>query len=195
MNPLMAYTLGIILGRRLPSRNESVGLALGIAAGSILLKMWDNTNALFDSGNIFFLMAALTWAVMSKITAMGALYGSSLGFSLWQYVITLLCLLPLMDVHEMEAALQIKDPVFWINLFFSSVIVTAGATTMYFYTTTRLGAEKASSFIFMVPLAAAVSAWMILGERILPHTAIGGLLGIAAVYIMNKKSRKVLADA
>ncbi len=190
MNPVMAYSIGMILGRKWPTRNEAVGLLLGIAAGCTLLKLWANASALLDSGNLFFLLASFTWAVMSKVTAKGAQYGSSLGFSLWQYIVTLICLLPFTDVPEMRSAMHISDHVFWLNLFFSAVIVTAGATTMYFYTTTRLGAEKASSFIFLVPLCAAVSSWFILGEKIQLHTAIGGILGIAAVYIINRKFGK-----
>ncbi len=187
LNPIMAYAVGVFLSRKLPSKNESIGLLLGITAGIVLLKLWSNAQDIFESGNLFFLVAAFTWAVMSKFTSKGALYGSSLGFSLWQYLITLLCLLPMMDVAELQAALHIKDPLFWGNLFFGSAIVTSLATTIYFYTTTRLGAEKASSFIFLVPLAAAVSSWLLLGEQIKLHTAIGGLLGMAAVYMINKK--------
>jgi drug/metabolite transporter (DMT)-like permease len=187
MNPIMAYSIGILLSKKLPSRNEAVGLLLGVAAGCILLKLWDNTSVLMGSGNLYFLLASFIWAVMSKFTAKGARYGSSLGFSLWQYLVTLLCLLPFTDFAEMRSALQIQDPVFWWNLFFSAVLVTAGATTMYFYTTTRLGAEKASSFIFLVPLCAALSSWLLLGEQIMVHTAIGGILGIAAVYIINRR--------
>lgn len=187
LNPIMAYAINIILQRKLPSRNEAIGLSLGVIAGCILLRLWDNTSALLDSGNLFFLLASLIWAVMSKFTAKGAMYSSSLGFSTWQYFITLLCLLPFTDFPEMRAAIHITDAKFWLNLVFSSAIVTAGATTMYFYTTTRLGAEKASSFIFLVPLAAAVSSWLLLGEQIHQHTAIGGVLGMAAVYMINKR--------
>ncbi len=190
LNPLIAYTIGIILTRRLPSKNESIGLVLGLAAGCILLKIWDNSGTLLDSGNVYFLLCALSWAAMSKFTAKGAKYGASLSFSFWQYLVTLACLLPLIDVHEFSTVAEIKGFVFWGNLFFSSAIVTALATTMYFYATTRLGAEKASSFIFMVPLGAAVSSWIILGEKILPHTAIGGVLGILAVYMINIKKQK-----
>ncbi len=189
LTPIMAYVAGIILSWRLPSRNEAIGLVLGITAGSFLLKLWDTGNTIFESGNLFFLMAALTWAVMSKLTSWATRYGSSLGFSLWQYLITLILLLPLMDIHEFSAIMQINDPYFWWNLFFSSAIVTALATTLYFYATTRLGAEKASSFIFLVPLGASVSAWMLLGERIQLHTALGGVLGIAAVYMINKRRK------
>jgi drug/metabolite transporter (DMT)-like permease len=191
LNPIMAYIIGIILNRKLPSKNEAAGLVLGIIAGSFLLKVWSNTGSVTDSGNLYFLLAAITWAAMSKMTSKGGLYGSSLGFSLWQYLVTLLCLLPLTDFAEMKTALHLKDAIFWVNIIFSSAIVTALATTIYFYSTTRLGAEKASSYIFLVPLAAAVSSWFLLGEKIQPHTLIGGVLGILAVYTINKKPKLV----
>ncbi len=190
MNPIMAYALGILLSRTAPSRKEGAGLLLGTVAGCVLLRVWDSSAAMLDSGNLFFLVAAVLWAIMSKITAKGGRYGSSLGFSFWQYIITFLCLLPFTAIAEAAQAIHIKDSAFWINLFFSSAIVTAGATTMYFYTTTKLGAEKASSFIFLVPLCAAVSSWLLLGEQIKPHTIAGGALGIAAVYVMNARKRK-----
>jgi drug/metabolite transporter (DMT)-like permease len=189
LNPLVAYLIGAIMTKRRPVGNEAIGLSLGLVAGLVLLKVWDGSVSLLASGNVYFLLAATTWAVMSKFTSRGAQYGSSLGFSLWQYVITLLCLLPFADFHEMRFAIHISDALFWANLFFSSTIVTALATTIYFYTTTRLDAEKASSFMFLVPLAAAVSSWLFLGERILPHTAVGGMLGMVAVYVMNRKSK------
>ncbi len=191
MNPIMAYAIGMVLNRKLPTGREAAGLLCGLAASCILLKVWDNT-ALLQSGNLYFLFAAFMWAVMSKFTSKGALYGSSMGFSLWQYLVTLLCLLPFLNITEMNAALNIKDYAFWLNLFFGSSIVTAIATTVYFYTTTRIGAERASTFIFLVPMGAALSSWLLLGEKILPHTVVGGMLGIAAVYIMNfrKKAKK-----
>jgi drug/metabolite transporter (DMT)-like permease len=187
LNPIMAYLAGIIVSRKMPARNELAGLVLGIIAGTVLLKMWSNADAIYESGNLYFLAAAVTWAVMSKFTSKGAVFGSSLGFSLWQYLITLLCLVPMTNVPELRAAMYIRDVAFWGNLFFGSVIVTSLATTVYFYATTQLGAEKASSYIFMVPLAAAISSWLMLGERIMPHTIVGGLLGMAAVYVINKK--------
>ncbi|MCD6011597.1 MAG: yijE [Flavipsychrobacter sp.] len=187
MNPIMAYAIGIVQKRKLPAGNEIVGLVLGAIAGCVLLKVWSSGTAIMDSGNLYFLLSAFTWAVMSKFTAKGAQYGSSMGFSLWQYLVTLFCLVPLLNWHEANAMLQIKDHVFWLNLFFSSIGVTAIATTVYFYTTTRLGAEKASSFIFLVPLGAAISAWAFIGEQIQIHTAVGGVLGIAAVYVMNRR--------
>lgn len=190
LNPIMAYVLGALIDRKLPSKNEAIGLALGSLAGVILLRLWSSTSIL-DSGNIYFLFSAVLWAAMSKFTSKGTRYGTSTGFSLWQYVITLACLLPLVDFNEFSAVLSISYHAFWFNLFFGAIMVTTVATTMYFYATTRLGAEKASSFIFLVPLAAAVSSWLFLGERILIHTIVGGILGMAAVYMINRKPKIV----
>lgn len=187
MNPIMAYSLNILLLRKKPGANESMGLLLGLAAGAVLLNLWDNSDALLASGNLYFLLAACCWAVMSKFTSRASQYGTSLAFSLFQYLLTLLCLLPVMDVQEFKAAIHIQDGLFWLNLFFGSAIVTSIATTIYFYATTRLGAEKASSYIFMVPLAAAVSSWLLLGEQLQLHTIIGGAMGLAAVYLINRK--------
>jgi drug/metabolite transporter (DMT)-like permease len=189
LNPIIAYSIGILLKRELPSRNEGMGLFIGLIAGCVLLKVWDHPTEILRSGNLYFLLSAFVWAVMSKFTAKGGTYGSSMGFTLWQYVITLLCLLPLTDFGEMQRAIHITDSLFWVNLFFGSAIVTAMATTIYFYSTTKLGAEKASSFLFLVPFAAAISSWLLLGEQIKLHTAIGGAIGIVAVYIMNRKPK------
>ncbi len=187
MNPIMAYAIGIIQKRKLPASNETAGLALGAIAGCILLKVWGSSASILESGNLYFLLSAFTWAVMSKFTAKGGQYGSSMGFSFWQYIVTLLCLVPFINVEEFKAVVQVKESVFWLNLLFSSIGVTALATTVYFYTTTRIGAERASSYIFLVPLGAALSSWAFIGEQVQIHTAIGGTLGIAAVYIMNRR--------
>jgi drug/metabolite transporter (DMT)-like permease len=195
LNPIIAYAVGMLLHRKMPTVNEAIGLVLGMVAGCVLLKVWDNSVSLLYKGNLYFLLAAFTWAVMSKFTSGGAKYGTSMAFSLWQYLVTLVCMLPLADFGELGAAVHIQDPLFWINLVFSAAIVTAIATTIYFYATTRIGAEKASSFIFLVPLAAAVSSWVFLGERIMLHTAIGGLLGMAAVYMINRKKTRVEDEA
>lgn len=74
-------------------------------------------------------------------------------------------------------------------MFYSAVINTAFATTFYFIATAKLGAGKASSFIFLVPLSAAFGSWIFLNEIPQLHTIIGGILGIIAVYLLNVKSK------
>lgn len=190
LNPIMAYGIGMLIDWKRPNRNEVIGLSLGVIAGLTLLQVWSDSSKLFSPGNLFFLLSAFLWSVMSKFTSKSAKYGSPFAFTWWMYVVTLLCMLPIMDLSEMTRLLHITEFKFWGNLLFGSVIVTSLATTLYFYATSKIGAEKASSFIFTVPFTAALSSWLLLGEQIQPHTMAGGVIGIAAVYMINRKRRR-----
>ncbi|MDR0802366.1 DMT family transporter [Fluviicola sp.] len=187
LNPVMAYGIGMLVDWKRPTRNESIGLLFGIIAGLTLLKVWGNEDIFAKPGNLLFLLSALIWSVMSKFTSKSAKYGSPLAFTWWMYFVTLMCIVPFCDFKAIGTLIQITDLKFWGNAFFSSVITTTLATTTYFYATSKIGAEKASSFIFIVPFSAAVFSFAILGESLEIHTITGGSLGIAAVYMINKK--------
>lgn len=190
LNPIMAYFLALIFTKKIPSLREGLGLFLGLVAGCILLKCWENLDAMLMGGNLYLLLSAFLWALMSRITAHSSKYGSSFSFSFWMYITTFLCLIPLMDFSEINVTITKFDAKFWANLFFGGAIVTSLATSVYFFATSKLGSEKASSFIFLVPFSAALSSWLLLGEKIEFHTIIGGVLGICAVYLINKKERE-----
>jgi len=189
LNPIITYALTLGLARRKPTRNESLGLTLGLIAGVILLKLVTEADEIFRAGNIYFLFAALSWSVLSRFTAKATQYGSSLSFSFWMYGISTVLMFLLAGVKSPVETVSAGDFTFWGNLFFSATITTSLATTFYFVATSRIGASKASSFIFMVPFSAALGSWIFLGEVIEVHTIIGGILGIAAVYILNKKEK------
>jgi drug/metabolite transporter (DMT)-like permease len=187
LNPILVYAMTLVLAARRPTRNEAVGLFLGLAAGVVLLKLITEADEIFNAGNIYFLLAAFSWAVLSRFTARAGRYGSSLAFSLWMYGISTCVMFLFAGSESTAVTLRKSDIMFWGNLFFSATITTSLATTFYFVATSRIGASKASSFIFLVPFSAALGSWIFLGEVIEMHTIVGGLLGIAAVYILNKK--------
>lgn len=187
LNPIIAYGIMLISTKRKPSANELMGLGLGLLAGVVLLQVVTDPDRIFSAGNIYFLMAAIAWAVLSRFTARATLYGSSLSFSFWLYVASTIILLLFCNWGSVASTLNQGDFIFWGNLIFSATITTSLATTFYFIATAKVGASKASSFIFMVPFSAALGSWLFLGEVIEFHTIIGGLLGIGAVYILNRK--------
>lgn len=189
LNPIFTYGLGILIQRKAPSVKESIGLILGLIAGCVLLKIWGRADVIFQSGNFYFLGSAILWAIMSRFTAKSNSYGSPFSFSLWMYFVTLLTIIPFLDFSQVQKTVENGDFTFWANVIFGGAIVTSIATTIYFYATSKLGSAKASSFIFLVPFSAAVSSFILLEEKLEIHTIIGGVLGIMAVYMIQKKKK------
>ena len=78
------------------------------------------------------------------------------------------------------------DNLFWINLIIISVLSTTIATSVYFVAITKLGANEASSFIFLVPFNAIFLSYIFLDEPIYFSTIIGTILTVVAVSMINK---------
>ena len=68
-----------------------------------------------------------------------------------------------------------------------SVLAMSFGTSIYFLASLRLGAKRSSSYIFLVPLTAMGFAMYLLSEPLVLSTLIGGILGIIAVYLINKE--------
>ena len=82
------------------------------------------------------------------------------------------------------------DMIFWTNFLMVSIGSMTIATTIYFLGTTQLGSEKASAFIFTVPVSAMGFSIIFLGEKLELFTVIGGIFAITAVYLINRNPAK-----
>ncbi len=186
MTPIVSYILALIIQQRKPSQLEMIGLGIGLLAGCILLSIWNHADQILQSGNLFFILSTVVWAILSRITAMSHRYGSPLAFSLWMYLFCIVILAFFIDFQAISVILLSGDLKFWSNMLFNGVVNTGMATTFFFYATAKMGAEKTSSFIYIVPFAAAISSFITIGEVIHWNTIAGGLLGIAAVWVINR---------
>lgn len=185
--PIITFVLNILISQKLPKKSSLVGLGIGLLAGSILLNVWENYSSVFSFGNVFFIGAAITWACMSLVTSKSASYGSPISFNLWMHLIALAAIACLVDFNEIQSIATTGDFKFWSNILWFGIINSTVATTTYFYATTKLGSDKANSFIFIVPSAAVFFSWLFLDEVVQLNTVIGGILGLVAVFIINGK--------
>jgi len=188
LNPLFTFILAFFLFKQKGGIKEVIGISLGLFGGIILMEVWDSKNLLL-SGNVFFLFAALSWALLSLFSQRSKTNMSPFVFSFYIYgcssIVNFFLALPngVFEVSNLGAP-------FWINILYISVGATTFATTAYFIATSKLGATKASSFTFLVPSSALFFSWIILKEVPSIFTIIGGLIALSAVYIINIKIRK-----
>ncbi|NOZ75186.1 MAG: DMT family transporter [FCB group bacterium] len=187
LNPIITAVLAAWTFHRILKKKDYLGLALGIIGGLLILRIWDlSWSALFQSGNVYFLLCAFVWAILTVLTEFVRDSINILSFSLIAYWVAGLLALPFSLDLGIGYVFHM-DGFFWLNLFFVSVGAMAFGTTVYFLATKALGSEKSSAFIFVVPVSAMGFAAWLLDEPIMLSTLSGGVLAIAAVYLINKK--------
>jgi drug/metabolite transporter (DMT)-like permease len=187
INPIISYGIAILISRKIPAKNEAIGLAIGFVACLVLLNIWTDWHGIFRPGNLYFIFAAFLWSVLSFFTSKSAQFGSPIVFSMWMFALCSILTSFAVDKYDIVHVINVGDTVFWANMFFSGTVTTAFATTFFFVATTKLGASKASSYLFLVPFTAALGSWIFLEETPQINTIIGGVMGIVAVYMLNKK--------
>ena len=185
-NPIITFIISVLLLKQVVYRMDIIGLILGFTGGVIVLQAWTlSLEQIIANGNLFFICASVSWGIMSIISGRSHAHISTLSFSFWVYTIS--TLIYLCATWNKDILLIFTyDWIFWVNMFFLSVGAMVFGTTVYFFGTTRLGPEKASAFIFMVPVTALFFSVLLIGERLEITTMIGGMMTMIAVYLINK---------
>ena len=185
-NPIITFIISILLMKQVVYRMDIIGLILGFTGGVIVLQAWTlSLEQIIANGNLFFICASVSWGIMSIISGRSHAHISTLSFSFWVYTIS--TLIYLCATWNKDILLIFTyDWIFWVNMFLLSVGAMVFGTTVYFFGTTRLGPEKASAFIFIVPVTALFFSMLLIGERLEITTMIGGMMTMIAVYLINK---------
>ena len=185
-NPIITFIISILLMRQVVYRMDIIGLILGFTGGVIVLQAWTlSLEQIIANGNLFFICASVSWGIMSIISGRSHAHISTLSFSFWVYTISTLIYLGATWNKDILLIFT-YDWIFWVNMFFLSAGAMVFGTTVYFFGTTRLGPEKASAFIFMVPVTALFFSVLLIRERLEITTMIGGMMTMIAVYLINK---------
>lgn len=188
LNPILTFMFAAIVFKHSLKIKDILGLLIGFSGGAILLELWTvSPEKLLLSGNLYFLICASSWAALTLITQRSRENMSPIVFSFYVYtfaaVIDFFLAFPYGIMKPVGGGL-----IFWGNIAYMSAGATTFATTVYFIASTRMGSEKASSFIFTIPLSAVLVAWILLGEIPSLNLIIGGIVSTSAVYILNAKS-------
>ena len=185
-NPIITFIISVLLLKQVFYRKDIMGLALGFTGGVIVLQAWTlSLEQMIANGNLYFICASIFWGIMSIISGRSHGHVSTLSFSFWVYTISALIYLGVTWNKDILLIFT-YDWIFWVNMFFLSAGAMVFGTTVYFLATTRLGPEKASAFIFMVPVTALLFSVLLIGERLEVTTMIGGIMTMTAVYLINK---------
>ena len=160
------------------------GVLVIIAKGSADLLL----GLRFAAGDLYTLIAVVSWSVYSTMlqhrpTALGA--ASRFAATI---VLGTLSLLPFLAI---EAALG-RQPSFDMStlavMLFLAVVPGLGAYQAYGLIQSRLGANRTSLILYLVPIYNAVLAWLLLGERLHAYHWVGAALALSGIYLTTRQA-------
>lgn len=183
--PIMTFLLIAIIFKTKFNTSQYLGLFIGLAGGIIMLEL-DDINLFLNGSNIYFLLCAIIWAGITLLSQHSQRHVNPIHYSFYISVVATLASF----LYALDSNLSVvfsQGMVFWIALIYLAVLGQTVATTIFFIASGKLGSEKTSSFMFLVPLFSLIIAWAILGENAQLHVVTGGIMSLVAVYFINKK--------
>lgn len=163
---------------------DYLGIFIGLVGGLIIMKIWNiNMEKLVTSGNIYFLLCPLLWAILTICSEKTGKHISSVTFSFFCHLFCTLIFLPTIDKNLLK--IFSLDWTFWTNILYLSVISSVIATTIFFHATTKLNSYKTSAFTFIVPVSSLVISMIFLSEKPELTTLTGGLFSIIATFLIS----------
>ena len=183
--PIFVYIMMIFSKKSKPILKDWLALILGVTGVTLMLDLGQlNLERIVTGGNIYFVLAALTYAMFTVAASyMRNIHVLTINF----YV----CLLGFLidwnlafDSNDLNK-LGSRDYIFWINIFFVSVIAGTAITAVYYSGLRIIGSKKSSAFSILTPFFAIALGAIFFGEMITIYNAIGILMAVLALIILN----------
>jgi len=182
VSPILTALLALGIFRTKIDAAQLFGLGIGLLGGALMLDV-QHTD-LLQGGNLYYIASALVWAFLTLLGQHSRTHMEPIHFNFWLAVFAAaLTLIPALP----SGVARVFDQgwAFWSGLLFLAVMGQTVASTIFFAAAGKIGSARAGSFMFLVPLTALVSSFVLLGEIPSVWLITGGIVSTAAVYFVN----------
>lgn len=158
-----------------------VGVALVVFNGNFILK-------LNPMGDLLTFGAVITWVIYSIIIArLQDSYPSTM-ITRKVFFYGMLTLLPYFLIEPWGVTWEmIARPMVWGNVLYLGVLASLVCYVAWNIVIKRLGAVDATNYLYINPIVAMLTAWVVLDERITPLAMVGTALILVGVYLAERK--------
>ncbi|MGD9654794.1 MAG: DMT family transporter [Sulfuricurvum sp.] len=187
LSPVITVGIAIFfLGYR-PTLRHWIGLGIGVIGGAVMLQVWES-EVFFHGGNVIFVLCALVWAVLTLAAQKSHVHIDPVHYTFLLGLTATLIMFVIAYPYGIEKAFQ-QDERFWAAMVYLAVLGQTVASTIYFIASGAMGSGRASSYMFLVPVSALATSFILLGEIPSASLIIGGIISMAAVYLINHRQR------
>lgn len=188
LSPLMTFLLMALFFRKRVAKLQYFGLFVGLVGGFVILELND-VELFLNGANVFFVLGALIWAGVTILSQKSHSHIHPIHYSFFISVMATIAAFAYAFHSDLLAVFD-QGWRFWTALVYLAVLGQTLATTIFFTASGKLGSEKSSSFMFLVPIFALFSAWVVLDEPMQTHIIVGGAISMFAVIFINKSVAK-----
>ncbi len=183
--PIFVYIIMIFSKKSKPILKDWLALAMGVAGVALMLDLEQlNLERLVSGGNIYFVLAALTYAMFTVAASyMRSIHVLTINF----YVCLIGFLIDWNLSYDSNHLFTLggMDYIFWINILFVSAIAGTAITAVYYTGLRIIGSKKSSAFSMLTPFFAIVLGTIFFGEMITINNAIGIVMAVMALFVLN----------
>ena len=183
--PIFVYIIMIFSKKSKPILKDWLALAMGVAGVALMLDLEQlNLERLVTGGNIYFVLAALTYAMFTVAASyMRSIHVLTINF----YVCLIGFLIDWNLSYDSNHLFTLggMDYIFWINILFVSVIAGTAITAVYYTGLRIIGSKKSSAFSILTPFFAIALGAIFFGEMITINIAIGIVMAVMALFVLN----------
>lgn len=184
--PIITYLLSIIIFATKISTRQVTALSIGLFGALILLRVPFDGFAFLNIDSSYFLGCALVWALVTVISQKAAKRAHLMFYTFVVFGITaFINMLFALPYHPFDFAAY--DETFWITISLIGLLPGTFSTALYFVSAGKVGAHRTGVYMFIVPVGAIISSWVVYGETLELSTLIGCLLAFVAVILFNMK--------
>jgi drug/metabolite transporter (DMT)-like permease len=192
--PVATALLATLIHEPLTSRKllgfavASAGAAIVIAGGQQMGAEISTTRLL---GDLLELASAVCWAACLTISAVVLRTESILGFVTMASLIGTAMLFPLGFLEQGYRDIPTWTGQTWLAAGILGVLSTVVAFLIFFWAVRRFGPSRGALISYVVPIAALVLAFIVLGERPFPLQLVGALVILAGVRLVTRRTPAV----
>ena len=183
--PIFVYIMMIFSKKSKPILKDWIALTIGAIGVALMLDLDQmNLDRLISGGNIYFVLAALTYALFTVAASfMRNIHVLTINF----YVCLIGFLIDWNLSYDSNELFKLAgmDYIFWINILFVSVIAGTAITAVYYSGLRIIGSKKSSAFSILTPFFAIALGAIFFGEMITINNAIGIVMAVMALAVLN----------
>lgn len=188
LSPLFTYVMSMVIFGTKVSVKQVMALSVGVLGALLLLRVPYEGFAFLNVESSYFLGCALVWSMVTVIAQKGMRRADPMFYTFVVFGITgFINMLFALPYRPFDFAAY--DVVFWSVIFFIGVVPGTFGMAIFFISASKVGADKTAVFMFIVPVGALVSSWIVYGEGLALSTLFGCLCAFAAVMLFNMKRK------